>query len=66
MPTITGIRQPILALSESDYRELCSWLAKLDWDRWDREIEDDSLSGKLDFLAAEAKQAREDGALQDL
>ncbi len=66
MPTIAEIQQAILALPESDYRELCSWLAELDWDRWDREIEADSLSGKLDFLATEAQQARENGTLQEL
>ena len=66
MTTLTEIQQAILALPESDYRELFSWLAELVWDRWDREIEADSLSGKLGFLATEAQQAKQNGTLRDL
>lgn len=37
---------------------------KKDWDKWDKQIEADSKSGKLDFLIAEAK--KEKGKLKEL
>ena len=38
----------------------------LDWEKWDRQLEVDARDGRLDFLIAEALQAKEDGALQQL
>ena len=39
---------------------------KKDWDKWDRQIEADSKSGKLDFLIAEALEEKEKGTLKEL
>ena len=36
---------------------------KKDWDKWDKQIEEDSKSGKLDFLIAEALKEKEKGTL---
>ncbi len=66
MLTFTEIQRAILALPESDYRELCNWLAELNWDRLDQEIEADSRDGKLDFLTTEALEAKQSATLQDL
>ena len=41
-------------------------LSESDWENWDRQIEADSESGKLDFLIAEAFEAKEKGALKEL
>ncbi|MCY4603956.1 MAG: hypothetical protein OXE49_06960 [Gemmatimonadetes bacterium] len=41
-------------------------LSELDWENWDRQIEADSESGKLDFLIAEAFEAKEKGTLKEL
>ena len=35
------------------------WFLEEDWKRWDEEIEEDSKSGKLDFLIREAREAKE-------
>ena len=66
MSTITQIKQVILELPDDEYAELRNWLLELDWERWDREIEEDSAAGKLDFLAAEALAAKENGTLTEL
>ena len=54
-----------MTLDESDYRELMQWMNKLDWERWNAQIEAASKSGKLDFLAAEALEAKRDGTLKN-
>ena len=55
-----------MTLDESDYRELMQWMNELDWEKWDAQIESDSKSGKLDFLEAEALEAKRDGTLREL
>lgn len=64
--SIAKIQEKILALSETDYRQLRQWFNELDWDKWDRQIAEDSNTGKLDFLIAEAIEEKEKGTLKDL
>jgi hypothetical protein len=66
MSAIAEIQLAIMALPESEYLELRKWFAGLDWEQWDREIEADSQAGRLDFLVAEAFEARDNGTLQEL
>ena len=66
MTSVTEIQQAILALPESDFVQLRQWLSELDWDKWDRQIESDSASGKLDFLIANAEESKRQGTLQEL
>ena len=66
MSNITEIQQAILALPEADYLQFRRWFSELDWAKWDRQIEADSENGKLDFLVAEALEAKEKGTLKDL
>ena len=66
MSTITEIQQAILALPENDYVQLRQWFSELDWKKWDEQIEADSQDEKLDFLAAQAHQAKSEGTLLDL
>ena len=42
------------------------WFFDRDWEKWDREIEADAKSGKLDFLLHEATEATRDNRLKDL
>ncbi len=63
---ITKIQEEILALSETDYRQLKQWFNDLEWETWDRQIEADSNAGKLDFLIDEALEAKEKGTLKNL
>lgn len=39
---------------------------ELDWEQWDKEIEADSCSGKLDFLINEADSEKVQNQLQSL
>ncbi|MDI6794958.1 MAG: hypothetical protein QME81_19170, partial [bacterium] len=48
-------------LPETDYVQLREWLWEKDWQKWDRQIEADSESGKLDFLIKEALDEKEKG-----
>ena len=66
MTRIAKIQEEILALSETDYLQLKQWFDELEWDKWDRQIEEDSNAGKLDFLIAEAREAKEKGTLKNL
>lgn len=66
MTSVAKIQEEILALSETDYRQLKRWLNELEWDEWDQQIEADSNAGKLDFLIAEAREAKEKGTLKNL
>ena len=63
---IAEIQQAILALPEAEYTRLRRWISDLEWDRWDRQLEADARDGRLDFLVAEALEAKEDGTLQEL
>ena len=65
MMSVLEIKQAILTLNENDYKELMQWMNKLDWERWNAQIEADSKSGKLDFLEAEALEAKRDGTLKN-
>lgn len=64
--TVEEIQQAILSLPKAEYEQLKQWLHVLEWERWDGEIEADSDGGNLDFLIAEAVEAKENGSLRDL
>lgn len=66
MLNIAQIQDQILSLSEADYDQLRQWFYDRDWENWDRQIEADSENGKLDFLVADAIEAKEKGILSKL
>ncbi|MCY3635831.1 MAG: hypothetical protein OXH23_09520 [bacterium] len=66
MSRLAEIQQAILVLPEAEYAQLREWFSDLSWDRWDEQIEADAHEGSLDFLVAEALEAKEDGTLQEL
>ena len=66
MTTISEIQQAIIRLSKSDFTQLRRWLNEYDWEEWDRQIETDSDEGKLDFLVAQATEAKRHDTLEDL
>lgn len=66
MLNIAQIQDQILSLSEADYVQLRQWFYDRDWKNWDRQIEADSENGKLDFLVADAIEAKEKGILSKL
>ena len=66
MTTADEIKQAVLSLPEAEYDKIMDWLHELAEDAWDRQFEEDVLTGKLDFLREEVEQARQEGSLKDL
>ncbi len=66
MSRLAEIQQAILVLPVAEQAQLRDWFSELDWERWDKQIEADGDEGALDFLVADALEAKEDGTLQEL
>jgi len=66
MTKIDAIKKAIDALPEDEYAQLRQWFSEKDWRKWDRQIEADSASGKLDFLVSEALDEKSKGKLRNL
>jgi hypothetical protein len=66
MTRLEQIKQEIVSLPEQDFAQLRDWLADLDFEPWDRQIEADAKAGKLDFLIKEALDEKKRGTLGDL
>jgi hypothetical protein len=64
MSKVDKIKEAIESLPEEEYIQLRHWFSEKDWGKWDRQIEADARSGKLDFLAKEALQAKKEGKLK--
>ena len=54
MTTVQEIEKAILELSENEFKQLRNWLLELDYQQWDKQLEEDVMKGKLDDLAKEA------------
>ena len=65
MARVDDIKTAIESLPEEEFAELREWLSEKDWEKWDRQIERDSESGKLDFLIEEALEEKRMGKLKD-
>jgi len=66
MSKVKDIETAIASLPEEDYRQFRRWFLERDWEKWDRQIEEDSNAGKLDFLLEEAREAKGKNRLKDL
>ncbi len=54
MGDVKSIERAIEALPPQQLAELRRWFADFDSANWDRQIENDAVSGRLDSLASEA------------
>ena len=54
MSTVAEIENALRALPVQDARTVADWLQEYLDERWDRQIQQDAKSGKLDKLAEEA------------
>lgn len=61
MSKIDELKAEIEKLPGEELAELFRWLSEKDWARWDKEVEDDSRAGRLDFLVREAREAKAKG-----
>ena len=56
MGNVKSIEKAVEALPATELAEFRRWFAQFDAAIWDRQIEEDALSGKLDRLATEATE----------
>lgn len=66
MTRIEEIKNAVVSLPVNEYRKLRDWFLERDWEEWDKQIEADSGSGKLDFLVKEAMDEKSSGKLRKL
>jgi hypothetical protein len=66
MTRIEEIENSVASLPVEEYRQFREWFLERDWAQWDRQIQADSESGKLDFLVKEAMEEKKSGNLRDL
>jgi hypothetical protein len=50
MTKLEQIEKSVETLSDEEIKAFSAWFDELRWQRWDRQIEEDSKSGKLDKL----------------
>lgn len=55
MTKLEALEEQIKALSPDELAELREWLLEHDWAEWDRQIERDSATGKLEDLFNKAR-----------
>ena len=63
MTRVEEIKKAIETLSEEDHTLLLEWLLEREWEKWDRQLEEDVAQGRLRFLLEEAKEEKERGDL---
>lgn len=66
MPDVKALEDAVKALQPQDLAEFRSWFAEFDLAAWDRQIETDAASGKLDALLAEAEEDCKTGQRREL
>ena len=66
MTKVQEIQSAIESLSQEDYVRLRRWFLGREWKQWDKDMERDSESGKLDFLIKEAFEEKAKGSLREL
>ncbi len=65
MSTIQEIEAAVRQLSAEERAAFRVWFAEFDAEEWDRQLESDVATGKLDWLIAEARADREAGRCTD-
>ena len=66
MTTISEIEAAVRSLSPQDLTAFRAWFAQFDAELWDRQLEEDAASGRLDALAEEALRDLHEGRCTDL
>jgi len=66
MPKVEEIVSSIESLPKEEFGRLRDWFYERDWERWDRQIEEDSGSEKLDSLVKEVLDEKAGGRLKEV
>jgi hypothetical protein len=56
MPDVKALEEAVQALPPSALAEFRRWFTEFDSAAWDRQLDVDAMSGKLDALLAEAEE----------
>lgn len=54
MTKLEKIEQSVASLSDAELKRFAAWFADYQWERWDRQLENDVEAGKLDRFADQA------------
>ena len=65
MSTVEEIKRAIEQLPREDFWKVSEWVIEQRDDEWDRQIDEASAAGKLDFLFEEAEAERKAGTLRE-
>jgi hypothetical protein len=65
MDRVEEIEAAIHNLPPDEYRRLAEWFLAFDQSRWDAQMDEDSASGRLDFLFEEAESEVAQGPLRE-
>ena len=63
--SLSEIKSAVCELSPKELAELAAFISKQDNAAWDKQMEKDAASGKLDFLFEEAERERAGGQQRD-
>lgn len=66
MTKLEKIEQEIATLGKDDLQKLAGWLAEYQASLWDKQIEDDAKSGRLDKLIENARSEIAAGKVRPL
>lgn len=66
MSKVENIERKIVELSAGELAAFRNWFREFDAEAWDRQIEDDVRSGKLDTLANAALESFQSGSCSEL
>ncbi len=61
LTTVKDIEKAVENLTQNDLQKFRSWFFEYDQDKWDKQLDSDIASGKLDALAKEALAEFENG-----
>ena len=64
MSRVEQIEQAIQELTPEEFAQLARRVYALEQERWERQLDQDASSGKLDFLLDEAHRERDAGTLK--
>ncbi|MGM4907844.1 hypothetical protein AB8B21_19650 [Tardiphaga sp. 866_E4_N2_1] len=66
MSNVEDIEKAVESLPPAELERFRAWFEAFEAERFDRQIEADALSGRLDRLAEEALKAHRDGRTREL
>ena len=66
MNKIEALEREVEKLTREELAAFRDWFLEYDWKAWDRELEEDVASGKLDKFAAEALEAHRLGKTKEI